>query len=397
VAPASEPSSGEDVREWLVAGAPGAADAVEVVARLCGDLAASGVPLARCVVFVRTLHPETLGRWFVWERSAAVVRSGELTYARQRDFFANGPIEQVIGTGEELRRRLDDGGPFESELLTRLAKDGMTDYLALPMRFLDATIHVSTFATDRPGGFDETQRARLRRIMQPLARLAEIIVLRRTATNLLDAYVGHGAGERILRGQVRRGDVEHVRCAIWFSDLRDFTTLSAERAPEATIAMLNRVFDCQVPAVHAHGGEVLKFIGDGLLAIFPIADGASAAPVCERALGAADAALVALAGLNAEWQKDGAPPLGLGIALHLGEVAFGNIGGAGRLDFTCIGAAVNLAARLEGLTGKLGKPILVTHAFAEASPRPTVALGCFALKGVAEPIAVHEPAPLATP
>ncbi len=381
------------VYEWLVAGAPEAGGASEVMARLCADLAASGVPLARGVVFVRTLHPETVGRWFVWERGAAAVRFGELPYERQREFYANGPIDHVATTGDELCRRLDSGGPFESELLTRLAHEGMTEYLALPMRFLDGTVHVATFATDRAGGFGEANRALLRRVVEPLARLAEILASRRTAANLLDAYVGHGAGERILGGQVRRGDVERIGCAIWFSDLRGFTTLSAGQSPEAIIAMLNRVFDCQGPAVHAHHGEVLKFMGDGLLAIFAIAAGASPATVCERALGAAHAAQRALEALNADWQKDGAEALAFGIGLHLGEVAFGNIGAAGRLDFTCIGPAVNLAARLEALTGRLGKPILLTRAFADASPLPAVALGQFELKGVAEPVAVYEPAP----
>ena len=193
---------------------------------------------------------------------------------------------------------------------------------------------------------------------------------------------------------MQRGDTETIRAVIWFSDLRGFTSLSGAAPPTDIIVLLNRVFDCQVPAVERHGGEVLKFMGDGMLAIFPIAasDGApTAARVCAAAAQATTEAFAALDALNATRATAAEAPLSFGIALHLGDVAYGNIGGAARLDFTCIGPAVNLAARIEGLTGKLGKRLLVSEEFAAAAATMELrAVGAFDLKGVADAATVFE-------
>jgi adenylate cyclase len=383
-------SRGDALHRWLVDGAPGASTSAEVLARFSAELVAAEVPIARVLVFVRTLHPDTMGRWFLWRRDHRETNVGDVPFGMQHDFFANGPLESVIATGVPFRRRLAGPGPFGAQILDRLKTEGVTDYVALPLCFLDGTRHVLSLATEAAGGFSDDDRALIDRVATPLARLAEILALRRTATNLLDAYVGHGAGARILSGRVQRGDVERIRCAIWFSDLRGFTTLSEERTPEEIILVLNRVFDCQVPAVQHHGGEVLKFMGDGMLAIFPVGE-AGAAAVCQAALKAARAAHQGLDTLNEERAGLGAAPLAFGIGLHLGEVAYGNIGGAGRLDFTCIGPAVNLASRVESLTGTLGRPILLTADFAAASESPTEAVGSFELKGVSRPVVVHVP------
>jgi adenylate cyclase len=375
------------VFEWLVDGCPGATNGPEVLGRACPEIVRGGVPLLRAMVFVRTLHPEAMGRWFIWRRAGGAVDMGELHYDRQIEFFANSPIESVVSTGVENRVPLAGPGPFVGELLKGLKEQGGTDYVAMPLRFLDGSLHVVTFATDADGGFTDEHLAMLRDIVRPLSRVAEILASRRTAGNLLDAYVGHGAGERILRGKVRRGDVERIRSVIWFSDLRGFTTLSSTRTPEEVIAVLNRVFDCQVPAVQAEGGEILKFMGDGMLAIFPVGP-AGPRSACAQALRAARKAQGALGELNA--REGGA--LAFGIGLHLGEVAYGNIGGAGRLDFTCIGPAVNLAARVESLAGKLGHGILVTDELARASDEVFAPVGSFELKGIDAPVTVHAPA-----
>jgi adenylate cyclase len=207
--------------------------------------------------------------------------------------------------------------------------------------------------------------------------------LRRTASTLLDTYIGHNAGERILAGHIRRGDIEEIEAAIWTSDMRGFTALSDRMAPRALIDLLNCYFDCQVPAIEGAGGEVLKFIGDGLLAIFPIADGADPAEVCVRALAAARRARAAVAALSPPAGPENFAQLGFGLALHLGRVAYGNIGGGDRLDFTCIGPAVNLAARVETLTGRLGRVILASGDFARHCRGQFIALGEFALPGIA--------------
>ncbi len=249
-----------------------------------------------------------------------------------------------------------------------------------PLFFTNGEIQVATWTTRQAGGFTEAQLAGIDNVLAPLARLAEIYALRRTASNLLDAYVGRQAGERILAGRIRRGDSEAIRAAIWMSDMRGFTALSDALPPPILLALLNRWFDCQVPAIVEHGGEVLKFIGDGLLAIFPVAGDAAAA--CGAALAAARAARARIAGDDELAVLAGGARPRFGLALHLGEVLFGNIGGGNRLDFTCIGPAVNLAARLEELTGMTGHPILASGAFAGHCRQPLIPVGAFSLRGI---------------
>jgi len=279
-------------------------------------------------------------------------------------------------------------------LLRDLVDAGFTDYIAMPLDFLSGEKHSVTFATKCPGGFQPQHLAALRRVRTPLARVAEILALRRTAANLLDTYVGRNAGARILAGRILKGDIETIRAIIWFSDLRGFTEMSARMTPRQTIDTLNELFECQVLPIEEHGGEVLKFIGDGLLAIFPVASDDDLPRLCTSALDAVDEAFAALALRNdtASTQR-----LRFGLALHVGEVAYGNIGGASRLDFTAIGPAVNLAARLEGLTAKLGRPVIVSEELARFASRPLQDLGSFELKGVAGAQRVFATTRMSTP
>ena len=379
--------------DWLVDGAPGASGSPEVVSGLATGLLGAGVRVARIAAFVRTLHPSVMGRAFEWRRGVAEVDVREAPYAALgSDVYRKSPVHRVTVTGAELRCRLDGDGPLEFAVLEEQRRAGLVDYLAVPLPFLSGEVHAITYATDAPGGFTDDELAALRTVTRPLSRLAEILALRRTATALLNAYVGRDAGERILRGQILRGDTESIRCVIWFSDLRGFTSLSGGARPDEIILVLNRVFDCQVPAVERHGGEVLKFMGDGMLAIFPIDAARPPAAVCSEALAASTEAFAALDALNAERAAAAAAPLAFGVSLHLGDIAYGNIGGAARLDFTAIGPAVNLASRIEGLTGRLGKRLLVSDAFARATTAPLRPVGTFELKGVAGAATVYEPA-----
>jgi adenylate cyclase len=213
--------------------------------------------------------------------------------------------------------------------------------------------------------------------------------LRRTASILLDTYVGHSPGERILAGHIRRGDIEEIHAAIWLSDMRGFTAFADRIPPRQLIDLLNRYFDCQVPAILDHRAEVLKFMGDGLLAIFPIADdNADADEVCCRTLAAARQVRTNVAALSAEIGVETVDELRFGLALHVGEVLYGNIGGGNRLDFTCIGPAVNLAARIEKLTGQLGRVILSSADFARHCRQQFTAIGQFNLAGFGAPQSV---------
>jgi adenylate cyclase len=368
------------VVDWLIDGARSAPQPQQVLAELCDRLVACGIPLWRAAVFVRTLHPNVMGRRFIWRPGAEVETSEAPFELLETAEFRDNPIARVYETSRAIRRKLTDPGYVaDFPVLADLRAQGVTDYLASPLFFTDGAIHVVTCTTQQPGGFTEAQIAGIEAIITPLARVAEIRALRRTASIVLDTYVGHDAGERILAGRIRRGDIEEIHAAIWLSDMRGFTALADRVPPPVLIDLLNRYFDCQVPVILDHGAEVLKFMGDGLLAIFTIDD--NEVEVCRRTLAAARRARANIAGLS------GLPALGLrfGLALHIGDVLYGNIGSGNRLDFTCIGPAVNFAARIEKLTGQLGRAILASGEFSRHCPSEFTALGEFSLAGFSAP------------
>jgi adenylate cyclase len=366
--------------EWLIDGARSAPLPQQVLAQLSERLVACGIPLWRVAVFVRTLHPQVMGRRFIWRPGTEVeVSEAPFELLESADFLQN-PIAQVYATGCSVRRKLADPDcAADFPVLKELRAEGITDYLASPLLFSDGAIHAVTCTTRRPGGFTDAQIAGIEAIITPLARVAEIRALRRMGSTLLDTYVGHDAGERILAGHIRRGDIEEIHAAIWLSDMRGFTALADTVPPRELIGLLNRYFDCQVPVILDHGAEVLKFMGDGLLAIFTIAG--DEAEVCERTLAAARQAQTNVAALG----RSAMPGLRFGLALHIGDVLYGNIGSGNRLDFTCIGPAVNCAARIEKLTSQLGREILASDEFARHCPEEFTALGEFRLAGFSAP------------
>ena len=368
------------VVDWLVDGARSAPQPHQVLAQLSERLVACGIPLWRVAVFVRTLHPNIMGRRLVW-RPGSEVQAREAPYELlESSDFLDSTIARVYLTEKAIRRRLADPDcPLDFPILEELRAEGVTDYLASPLFFTDGTIHVLTCTTRETGGFTDAQIAGIEAIITPLARVAEVRALRRMASMLLDTYVGHDAGERILAGHIRRGDIEEIHAAIWLSDMRGFTALADSLPPRVMIDLLNRYFDCQVPVILEHGAEVLKFMGDGLLAIFAIADNES--EVCERALAAARQVRVNIAALA----SSAMPGLRFGLALHIGDVLYGNIGSGNRLDFTCIGPAVNCAARIEKLTSQLGRAILASGEFARYCPGDFTGLGEFTLAGFSTP------------
>jgi adenylate cyclase len=247
-----------------------------------------------------------------------------------------------------------------------------------------------TVATRRPGGFSEEEMELLEAVTPGVAVNLEVQALRFTTRTLLDTYIGRQAGARVMEGAIRRGMGETIRAVIWLCDLRGFTSLSEQLPRDTLIELLNDYFGRMCAALDAGGGEVLKFVGDALLGIFPIHDEDPAA-VCGRALAAAENARKALAGYNADRNGTGAPPIEYGVALHIGDVMYGNIGGENRLDFTVIGPAVNLAARIEGLCRDLGRPVLLSDDFVAASGLPADHLGTFPLKGLSESRRIYAP------
>jgi len=262
---------------WLIDGAPGSGGGEQLIPLLCERLVAAGLPLARLRLSIQTLHPDVAGVTTVW-------RPDENIQFNVASFAADPEGRRVAAPTNAILPAVADP-----------RADEMTDDIVLPLAFTDGEVHSSAWATTKPGGFTDPQLAALRRLASPLARVIEIMALRRRATILLDTYVGNRAGARILAGQIRRGHTEVMNAAIWLSDMRNFTALSDSLPAETVVDVLNRYFDCQVAAIHSRGGEVLKFMGDGLLAVFPIDDSdPDAAAACARALDAARACRAAV-------------------------------------------------------------------------------------------------------
>jgi len=376
-----ESSELQRIINWLIDGARSSATPAGMIAEVCEHLVGAGLPLWRFGIFIRTLHPEIFGRNFIW-------RQGEEVEIGTVDFeildtpeFARSPLRIVFEQGLEVRGRIDDPDSKRFPFLDDMRAEGVTDYLAMPMPYLDGSIHATSWTTRHPGGFSVDDIAAIRAIMAPLARVSEIVSLRRTAEILLDTYVGNRAGARILGGQIRRGHNDTMRAAIWLSDLRGFTALSDRLPAEMVVEILNQYFDCQVTAIRGHGGEVLKFMGDGLLAVFPIDEYVGdAAHVCSRVLEAARESRASVEAL-AYPVGDAIERFRFGVALHVGNILYGNIGGGNRLDFTCIGPAVNLAARLEKLAGRTGRTVVASEIFANVCCEGWRELGEFPIAG----------------
>jgi len=371
------------VVDWLAAGAISGARSEDVLDELCRALLACGLPLWRVAVFVTTPHPDIMGRSFVWQEQAGVKVTAAPFEMMQSARYLDSPVVAVYASRQPIRRHLADPDcPDDFPVVRDLRAEGATDYVAFPLLFFDGSVHVATWTTRQPGGFTAEQLSDLESVIAPLARVAEIRALRRMAGNVIDTYVGHQTGEKILAGKIRRGYVEAIRAAIWLSDMRGFTTLSERLPPQELIDLLNRYFGAQVPPILEHGGEVLKFMGDGLLAIFPIADDADADAICRHALACARAVETQVAELPRTAENEATR---FRVALHAGEVMYGNIGGGNRLDFTCIGPAVNLAARLEKVAGKLGETIVASADFAAHVPGAFARRGEFPVAGFAAP------------
>ncbi len=373
--------------EWLGDGARSAPTSESVLAELCRRLVEAGMPLARGAVFVRTLHPQVMGRRFTWRPDSGVTVFEAPHRIRDTADYRDSPIPYLSQTLAPLRRRLT-ADSLDFPVLYEFKDQGMTDYLAVPLVFTNGEVHGASWATDRPGGFADAEIAALLAVCRALAHVAEIRALRRTATTLLETYVGRRSGARILSGHIRRGDVEALDAALWYSDLRDFTGLNERLAPTDLLDLLNAYFLAVGTAVADHGGEVLQFIGDAALAVFPVGD-AGRPEACRQALAAARAALGAAAADNRQRDDAGQPPIRFGIGLHVGAVSWGNVGSLDRLGLNVVGPAVNRTARIEGLTKELGTPLLLSEDFALAAGEPCRPVGRHTLRGVPEPQAVY--------
>lgn len=375
----------DDVARWLLGPGRAIRDSSELLHELSWRLYAAGLPLARTTFHIGTLHPQFLGLFCRWQRATGRTEEASIAHGvRETDAYRLSPMRLVF-EGETVRQRLDAPGAAEFPIVAELRAEGLTDYLATPVVFSDGRISAATWATDREGGFSDADVARIESLLPALALLLEVQAVRLISANLLGVYLGQQTGQRVLSGDITRGSGETIRAVLLFADLRGFTALS-DRLPAAkVIEILNGYFERVVAPIHAHGGEVLKFIGDGLLAIFPIEDAGFAFNAARRALEATLHAFADLEAFNADPARGDDSPVRMAIALHAGDVVYGNIGGQDRLDFTTIGPAVNLVARLQQLSKRVERPLLLSEDFAKICERPLVSLGFHPVRGLSEP------------
>jgi adenylate cyclase len=379
------PIPGGQVARWLLREGPYIENIVEMFDELCWRLVGDGLPLWRASLHMGTLHPQILSLGARWLRELKVVEEYRILRGSEAtEEYLRSPIRATTERGTPFRRGLVDDVP-EYPLLSKLRKNGATDYFALALNRTLRSFPVVTWATDRPSGFDDTDIAALEDLNPALAAIVETRAVRRITENLLDTYLGPQAGRRVLAGQIRRAEGERLRAVIMMTDMRDFTGLSDRLPGDEVIELLDDYFDAFATPVEERKGEVLKFIGDGMLAIFPAEDDDDFSASSVHALEAATEGLERLDAVNQARRAIGRSELRTGIGLHLGEVIYGNVGAAGRLDFTVIGPAVNLASRIEDLTKRLHRPMLFSSAFARICPRPLVSLGFQPVRGLNDP------------
>lgn len=353
-----------DVLHWLTHETRDQRFIDNIFAEMCLRLQRAGIPLKRASLHLLIHHPQWLGARIMWADGMREAELARVDYdVRERSEYIGSPADEIYDGAVEVRENLErDPAPSRSHALyEEMRSKGLTDYVAWPLYHTLGKQHMVTFATDRPGGFDDADIAGLRQLLPVLALVSEIRMKNRLARTLLETYVGSHAGELILAGATRRGSGTTVRAAIMICDLRDFTKISDNWPRDDVIDLLNGYFDAMSEPIARHGGEILKFIGDGLLAIFPL----SQPQACADLLRAVSEARKAMADLNRRNGETGRAPLNYGIGIHVGDVMYGNIGSRSRLDFTVIGPAVNMASRLEALTKQLGRTVLLSKAFAE--------------------------------
>ena len=381
----------EAIRNWLRTEGRFIANADEFYTAYVERLRDGGLPIVRFTTGVPSLHPQVDSFSTVWERDKGLSFQQYRRAEEGEAVYRDSPLFIVYNEGRSVRCDLvAPAKEGEFSILPDLRTAGLVDYIVVPIPFSDGSHKAMSYATDSKGGFSDAEIAVLEGIAGDLAPVMETIYLRHLAKTLMDTYVGPIAGQRVLDGAIKRGMQETIRAAIWFSDLRGFTPLSETLPGSQLIDLLNDYFDAMAQAIEGEGGEILKFIGDAVMAIF-LPKGDDETDAAQRAFKAARAAQTAIAELNDERTTARKPKVNYGIALHFGNLLYGNVGGGNRLDFTVIGPAVNLASRIEGLTRELGDGVLASAEFAAIHGGGFKMLGEFELNGITEKRAVYAP------
>jgi adenylate cyclase len=380
--------------EWIAAAGLSGRRELELLEGFCEGAVAVELPLARAVVGIDTLHPVLEGRIFEWQRDASGPTQseyGRLDPDSSNDKWLQSPLHRLYESGATTLRQRFGNAELQFPVLEDLRRRGMTDYVAMVNRFgadgaigmMDCTF--SSWSTDHPGGFEDADLAALEFLVPCLALAIKSASIARITETLVETYLGRDAGHRVLRGHIERGVAEKISAVLWFSDLQGFTRITDTASPTQIIPLLNDYADAVVSALRGQGGEVLKFMGDGILAIF---DAAAAADACRQAIDAAADAVRRVTALNQRRRVAGLPVTRFYLGLHVGEVFYGNIGSFDRLDFTVVGPAVNETSRIAAMCGSLDQHVLLSPAFAAAARtarQRLVSVGRYALRGVQRP------------
>ncbi len=361
-------------------------DNTRFVHDLAHQLLGCGAPIDQLRIVMRTLNPEIIGTSDFWLKSTDVSRHLE-TYRRisETDRYIGSPLQQLFDTGKSVRQHLNQLADTAHRAYSELAEDGFTDYLALPVTTADGILSAIIVSTREREGFSDQDIENFHTIRNYLVPIIEVQMLRHVSKSLLNTYVGKRTGEKVLAGMIKRGDADIIHAALWFSDLRSFTQITETLPANQVLGMLNDYFEFVAAAVTARGGEILRFIGDAMLIVFPIDDCQDIYKACQAAIDAAIDAQSTLASLNHQRRRHQQPEIEFGVGLNVGEVIYGNVGAPDRLDFTVMGPAVNRTARLESLTRELNQKILFSKEFAEFIDEPVQSFGEQFMKGIAEP------------
>ncbi len=382
--------------DWLIRrGLTGMSEG-DLLRSFCEKCNDGGLPVTRALAIIDTLHPVHEGTVFRWRNDdveePAAVQYGPSTQGESAQSWQRSPFYHMLQTGaEELRWRIGFGDTADFTIIKEMQDLGHTDYIVFVYRFADeGTIgemdgFYSGWSTRHPQGFSDADIAALRRLVPTLGLAIKSTSLTQIADTLVDVYLGRDAGRRVLGGRIQRGVADRIEAALWFSDLRNYTTITDTAKPTEIIPLLNDYAEAVITAIHEAGGDVLKLIGDGTLAMFRADDPSEA---CRRALAAEGIARTRVQELNERRRAEERPVTSVYIGLHVGEVFFGNIGSVDRLDFTVVGPAVNETSRIASMCRSVDRPVLVSSTFAECLPAVErtnlVSVGRFALRGVGQ-------------
>ncbi|SDQ94859.1 adenylate cyclase [Rhizobiales bacterium GAS191] len=389
------PTQFSDLAAWITEAGLAGKEEKALVAGFCERLRALGLPLARASVIVDTLHPIYEGRMFPWrhgEAARAPIEYGPTTDGDRLAGWQRSPFYRMLESGASiLRMPVTEEMKEQHPIFVDLHEAGMKEFVPIISRFAakgtigEMDCVYSSWSTDREGGFDDGDIADLERLVPMLALAVKATSLTRIAKTLVETYLGRDAGRRVISGSIGRGVADRIEAALWFSDLHDYTRISDTAAPGQIIPFLNDYADAIISAIHEEGGDVLKLIGDGTLAIFT---GENRGEACRAALAAAGRARLGVAELNQRRSAEELPTTSMYLGLHIGEVFFGNIGSKERLDFTVVGPAVNEVSRIAAMCRSVDQSLLASSSFAVAlgdAQGRLVSVGRYALRGVGQP------------